>query len=368
LERYVTFLRRAVLLLTISAALLTVTGASASSVASSSTAAAAAPAKANAVPHPATPKQWAKIVAAAKKEGSVTLYTSQNPTFLADTAKAFESKYGIKVTVNRQIDSVLTNQVSSEEAAHKLNVDVLVIASLPVVYGMQKPENKWVADAVGPALYAKAYDRKVFGGPQKANVVGCALLGIAWNTGLYPPGLKDYNDLLSSNLKGKIGVVAPSAPSIVDFYLWLEKNFGGKSFMSKLADQKPKIYASSLPMTQAVVSGEITAGQFIATSAIDLKGQGAPITFKLVAKNGSTWNAPWWGMVMKGSPHPNAAQLFMNYLVTKEGQQTSQHHLGAVLKKVPETWYVTPRKQVLKDLTPAKVQAYQSYWNGLFRG
>jgi iron(III) transport system substrate-binding protein len=112
LERHVTFLRRAVLL-TISAALLAVTGASASSVASSRTAAAAAPARTNALPHAATPKQWAKIVAAAKREGSVTLYTSQNPTYLAAAGKAFESKYGIKVTVNRNIDSVLTTQIAS---------------------------------------------------------------------------------------------------------------------------------------------------------------------------------------------------------------------------------------------------------------
>jgi iron(III) transport system substrate-binding protein len=365
LERHITFLRRAVLL-TISAALLAVTGASASSVASSRTAAAAAPARTNAVPHAATPKQWAKIVAAAKREGSVTLYTSQNPTYLAAAGKAFESKYGIKVTVNRNIDSVLTTQIASEEAAHKLNADVLVIASLSIVYGMQKPENKWAADIVGPAFYVKAYDRKTFGGPQKANVVGTALLGIGWNTGLYPAGTRDYSDLLNPNLKGRIGVVAPSAPSIVDFYLWLEKNYG-KPFIAKLADQKPKIYASSLPMTQAVVSGEILSGDFIATSALDFKAQGAPIEFKIVSKNGSSWNAPWWGMAMKGAPHPNAAQLFLNYLVTKEGQQLSQQHLGAVIKNVPGTFYVKPRKQVLKDLTPAKVQAYQAYWNGLFR-
>jgi iron(III) transport system substrate-binding protein len=120
-------------------------------------------------------------------------------------------------------------------------------------------------------------------------------------------------------------------------------------------------------MTQAVVSGEILSGNFIATSALDFKAQGAPIEFKIVSKNGGSWNAPWWGMIMKGSPHPNAAQLFTNYLVTKAGQQLSQQHLGAVLRKVPGTFYVKPRKQVLKDLTPAKVQAYQAYWNSLFR-
>jgi iron(III) transport system substrate-binding protein len=364
-ERHVTFLRRAVLL-TISAALLAVTGASASSVASSSTAAAAAPAKANAVPHPATPKQWARIVAAAKKEGSVTLYTSQNPAFLANTAKAFEAKYGIKMTVNRQIDSVLTQQISSEQSTNKRTADVLVIASLPIVYGMQKPENRWAVTAVGPALYAKAYDRKLFGGPQNANIVGEAILGMGFNTSLYSKGLKNLPDVLDPALKGKLGVVAPSAPSIVDWYHWVQKTYGN-SFLPKLAAQNPKIYASSLPMTQAVVSGEITAGTFVATSALDLKAQGAPINFVVPGGRTKGWNAPWWGMVMKGSPHPNAAQLLMNYLVTKEGQQTSQHQLGAVLKGVPETFYLQPRKQALKDLTPAKVTEFQNYWNSLFR-
>src|SRR2546422_543748 len=77
--------------------------------------------------------------------------------------------------------------------------------------------------------------------------------------------------------------------------------------------------------------------------------------------------APWWGMVLRKAPHPNAAQLLMNYLVTKEGQQSSQRHLGAVLQKVPDTFYVEPRKQNLLLLTPQKVTEFQNYWNGLFK-
>jgi iron(III) transport system substrate-binding protein len=318
-----------------------------------------------AAPKPATKAQWAKIVAAAKKEGSVTLYTSQNPVFLADTAKAFEKKYGIKLTVNRQIDSVLTQQVNAEKAAGKLNVDVWVIASLPVVLGAQKPQNQWLVNAVGPDLYVKAYDRKLFGGPGKANIVGEAVLGIAWNPSQHSKGLKDLPDLLDPALKGRIGAVIPSAPSLVDWYHWVEETYG-KNFVVRLSQQNPKLYASSLPMTQAVVSGEISAGSFIAANAVDLHEQGAPINF-LVPKGQKGWNAPWWGMVMKGSPHPNAAQVLMNYLVTKEGQQTSAHRTGAVLKGVSQTFYLVPRKQNLKELTPAKVTEYQNYWNGLFR-
>src|SRR6266540_1906219 len=152
---------------------------------------------------------YATTSAAAKKEGSVTLYTSQNPIFLADTAKDFEAKYGIKLTVNRQIDATLTQQVNAEEGAHKVNGDVVVIASKPIVLGIQKPQNRWAVNAVGPDLYSRAYNRILFGGPGKANIVGEALLGIAWNPSLYAKGLKDLPDALDPALKGKIGVVDP---------------------------------------------------------------------------------------------------------------------------------------------------------------
>lgn len=315
-------------------------------------------------PRAATKSQWAKIVAAAKKEGSVTLYTSQNPLFLADTANAFKAKYGITLTVNRNIDGVLTQQVSAEESSGKVNADVVVIASKPIVYGMQKAPNFWLANEVGPDLYKKAYDRKVFGGPGKANIVGEAILGIGWNTSLYPKTIKDLPDVLDSSLKGRLGVVKPTAPSLVDWYLWVQSKYG-KNFLPKLAAQKPKIYTSSLPMTQAVASGEISVGSFVATSAINLKQQGAPINF-MVPGGKDAWNAPWWGMVLKKAPHPNAAQLLMNYLVTKEGQATSQQHLGVVLKGIPGTFYIRPRPQNLLALSPSKVTAFENYWATLF--
>jgi len=322
-------------------------------------------ARQQAAPRPATKAAWAKIVAAAKKEGSVTLYTSQNPIFLADTAKDFEAKYGIKLTVNRQIDATLTQQVNAEEGAHKLNADVLVIASKPIVLGIQKPQNRWAVNAVGPDLYKKAYNRKLFGGPGKANIVGEALLGIAWNPTQYSKGLKDLPDVLDPALKGHLGVVEPSSPSLVDWYLWVQQRYG-KAFLPKLAAQKPKIYPSSLPMTQAVASGEISAGTFTSANALDLHDQGAPINW--VQPGGiHNWNAPWWGMVLKGAPHPNAAQLLLDFLVTPQGQKTSAHHTGAVLKGVPGTFFVQPRQQSLLALTPSKVTAFQNYWNGLFK-
>ena len=335
----------------------------ASLAASSGTASSAAP---TATPvQQYTKAQWARVVAAAKREGSVTLYTTQNPALIADMAEKFKAKYGITVTVNRNIDAVLVQQVTAEHGANNVKVDVWASASVPQVLGAHQPQNRWVVDARGPALFAKVFDRKLFVGPAKAVIVGEAILGMGWNTSQFPTGLKDLPDLLNSRLKGRIGVPIPSSPSFVDYYHWVEATYG-RSFLPRLAAQEPKLYASSLPMTQAVASGEIAASPFVVPTILDLKNQGAPVGFKL-AKGFNTWNAPYYGMIMRKAPHPNAAQVLLNYMVTKEGQAASQRLAGVVLNGVPNAFYVVPRRQKLKELTPQKVAEFQQRWDSLFR-
>jgi iron(III) transport system substrate-binding protein len=326
---------------------------------------AAASGSAAAAPKPATKAQWAQIVARAKREGSVTLYTTQNPILIADMAARFKAKYGITVTVNRNIDAVLVQQVTAEHGANSVKADVWASASIPQVLGAHQEQNRWVVDGVGPDLFAKGFDRNLFVGPGKAVVVGEAILGMGWNTTFFPQGLKDLPDLLNPRLKGRIGVPVPSSPSFVDYYNWVEATYGA-NFLQRLAAQEPKLYASSLPMTQAVASGEIAASPFVVPTILDLKAQGAPVGFQL-AKGTKTWNAPYYGMIMRRAPHPNAAQVLLNYMVTREGQATSQRLAGAVVKGVPNTFFVEPRRQKLKELTPAKVLAFQQRWDSLFR-
>jgi iron(III) transport system substrate-binding protein len=312
---------------------------------------------------PATAAQWAKIVAQAKSEGSVTLYTPQNPALLADMAAKFKSKYGISVTINRQIDGVLATQVNAEEGSKKAIADIWVSAAKPLVLGSLK--NGWVTDAVGPTLFSKAYSRPIFAKPGKAFVVGEAILGLAWNTQRFPAGLKDLPDLLNPALDGKLGVVIPSVASLVDWWDWVEATYG-KAFVAKLAALHPKKYSSSLPMGAAVIAGEIAAGSFVPPTVLDDKAKGAPVGFT-IPRGSKDWNAPYYAMILKQAPHPAAAQLLGDYMVSQEGQSTSQRLAGTVRKDVKNAFYVEPRQQKLLDLTPTKVQQYQAYWNGLFK-
>lgn len=311
---------------------------------------------------PYTSKQWKQLVAEAKKEGSVTLYSSQDPNNLATFAKQFQAKFGIKVTFNRQVDATLAQQVNADQQTHSEKADLFVIASKPLMLGALK--NGWVTDARGPDLFNTRYSRTNFAKPGKAFVVGAAVQGLAWNTQLFHGKLKDYTDLLNPQLAGgKIAAIIPSGPSLVDVYLMLEQHYG-KAFVSKLAAQKPKLYPSAFPMVQAVASGEVEATMMASANVLDMKAQGAPIDFALPKKG--AWNAPWWAMVLKHAPHPAAAQLVADYMLTPAGQAAVNHRYGAVVKHVAGTLFVPLRNQNLAQLTPQKVTAYQQYWNSLF--
>jgi iron(III) transport system substrate-binding protein len=193
-------------------------------------------------------------------------------------------------------------------------------------------------------------------------VVGTAVLGYGWNTQQVPRPLTGFTDLLDPSLRGRIGVLRPGSPAAIDWYLWAQERFGS-DFLTKLAAQKPRIYVSTVPMQQALGSGEIAAGSFIGTSIKDLIAQGAPITFKLPSR---PWNTPYYAMILKKAAHPAAAQLLADYLLSREGQAIINKDAGAVLKNVPDTLYVAPRVVKLSELTPQKITAFQAKWNELF--
>ena len=139
-----------------------------------------------------------------------------------------------------------------------------VIAQAGAAWAEQRAAEGWFVAPVGPAFDDPAYDRAAEVSEDGTYFTSsAAVLTFGWNTDQYPTGLTDYTDLLDPELAGgRIGVIEPAAPSIVDFWLYLEENYG-EDFVTQLAAQEPKIYPSSLPMAQALTSGEISAASFV---------------------------------------------------------------------------------------------------------
>ena len=99
-------------------------------------------------------------------------------------------------------------------------------------------------------------------------------------------------------------MIEPTAPSIVDFYLWLEETFG-EEYVEQLAALEPRIYPSSLPIGEALASGEISATPYAAPQTLEpLKAQGAPVEYGISAEG--AWGARFFGMVPTTAPNPQA--------------------------------------------------------------
>ncbi len=306
---------------------------------------------------------WDAIVTAAQEEGKVTFYSSQGLDQLNDLAGRFSDEYGIELEVVRDIDSALIPKVEAEQQTGSGIADVIAQAS--AAWSEQRGAEGWFIPPVGPAFDDPAYDRAANVSDNGYFTSSAAVLTFGWNTAQYPTGLTDYSDLLDPELAGgKIGVIEPAAPSIVDFWLYLEENYG-EDFVTQLAAQEPKIYPSSLPMAQALTSGEISAASFVQV-LVDEQEQGAPVESGLADQ---VWGARFNTSILQTAPHPNAAQVLSNFIITQPGQEAIARKAASVLPDI--TGSVTTvdkvRVQDLAVLTPELVAEYQTKWNDLFK-
>lgn len=306
---------------------------------------------------------WDDVVAAAKEEGKVTLYSSQNPANLDALKAAFEKAYPeIKMEHVRNVDADNSSKIEAEKQTGRGTADVYVTATGSWIEEVAVPGD-YAVDVRGPSFEEPAYNAESSLQDDKFFLTSAAVLGFGWNTDILPSGVKTYDDLLNPKLAGKIGITKPTSGSYVDFYKFVEKN-AGEDFLPALADLKPRIYPSTLVISQALTSGELGAA-LVVNPLIAEKESGAPVDWTLPDP---AWGARWKGMVLSSSPHPNAAQVLADFMVSESGQIAMSKGYGSALpgikgavanaQDVPE--------QDLSLQTPEAVAAYQKEWSALF--
>jgi iron(III) transport system substrate-binding protein len=304
---------------------------------------------------------WNDVVAAAEKEGKVTIYSGQGTEQLEDLAARFQKKYPkVKVEVVRAVETDLAPKVEAEARTGKGIADIFVMTDRA---WLDANKATFVAPR-GPAFDDAAYNRAEHQFDGNYFLVDATILTFAWNTERFAGKLQDYSGLLNPALAdGKIGIVPADGAARVDFYQYLAENYG-EDFLKKLAAQRPRVYPSALPMAQALSSGEIAAATMVEPQ-IDEKKAGAPVEWGLAQP---AWGARFHGALLKSAPHPNAAQLLADFMITPEGQAAIARKAASVLPDIPGT--VDETKNVRQpdpaNLTPDKIRDYQAQWNELF--
>lgn len=304
---------------------------------------------------------WQDVVDKAKQEGSVTFYSAQNTAQNEEVARRFQDAYGITVNVVRDVEANLQSKLAAESATGNVVADV--VSQTGVAWAEDQSAAGRLAVPTGPAFDVPEYDRATNFLDDQSFVTAAAIVAYGWNIDRTPDGLTGIGSFLEPELAGgKVGIQEPVSASQVDFYMYLEDNYG-PNFLERLAAQQPRIYPGILPIGQALTSGEVAAGFSGALS--DEVADGAPVDFGVPEK---LWGARFYTSVLAAAPHPNAAQLLANFLVTPAGQTAYTRKTASVLPDIEGAVATVDRvaPQDLSKLTPDAVDAYRARWKSLF--
>ncbi len=266
-----------------------------------------------------SPGAWAQAPdeAKARAEGAVVYYTSNRTTVAEKHARGFEKKYGIKVQVFRSGSEKVIAKLEAESQAGRIQADVLNVSDPGYFFALQAKGGLVPYVSKHAATIPDAFkDRE---GHWTASRLTAMV--IAYNTRLVPAAQapRRWMDLTEPRWQGKLTIASPSyGGTSLNWAAGMVKLFGWK-FFEDLAKQKPLLTEGHLPEMQLVASGERAIAAEM--NDYDARGgiaKGQPIA--IVVPEEGTVVIPTPVAILKASSRPNAAKLFVDYMLSEEGQ------------------------------------------------
>ena len=256
------------------------------------------------------------IIERAKKEGSLILYTSMTVDHAQKLNDAFTARYPfLQVAMFRAVGERLLTKILTEAQAGKFDFDVVQSAETQA-YFLKK--RNLLAKYFSPE--AKNLQRGFFDGEGFWSAVYMMPNVIGYNTRMVQRSdvPKSDDDLLQPKWQGKIGMDHTKP----EWFAWKVKRLGedkGLAYMRKLARQEFKLYSGLTILTSLLAAGEfpLVLNTYI-HNVEDAKRKGAPVEW-LAQEPVFTKFQPL--AVGAKAPHPNAAKLFVDFMLSEEGQK-----------------------------------------------
>lgn len=312
------------------------------------------------------------LLAAARQEREVVWYTGLAVDGLVrPMAAAFATKYpGIAVRYARASDTDTAVKLLNEARAHRVQADLfdgtsaifpLLDAGLVASYS-PRAASHYPVELRDPNGYWTAFN--VF------------YLTVACNTRLVPEGdaPHSFDDLLSPQWRGQIAFPAELAPQGPPGFIFnVISTLGeaeGMDYLRRFASQQPVlIRASRRAVLDQLISGEhrvavMVYNHHVAASA----AMGAPVRWLRVEP---LLAVPTLISILKDAPHPNAARLLAEFILSRDGQQVlaDTDHLPADPAVPARIGELKPEAGNFRVnlLAPATVQANLPRWRTVFR-
>lgn len=275
-------------------------------------------------------KQWDETLAAARKEGKVVVATSPDPVMREVSAK-FKARFGITVEHLAARSSQLAARLSSERQAGVYTVDVFMggIQTVATILYREKMLDPLrpvflLPDVVAPSKWKKG--RPWFVDPEEKYVLRpfSSITGLLHiNTSVVKTGeIRLAKDLLNPKWKGKISTEDPTVAgsgsnTAARIYAQLGEEFAKRLYV----DQKPVITRERRQLTDWLARGTypITLGaQSSDVARMQKEGFSVMEVLEYPDMPGALTGSPWQLTLMNRTPHPHAARVFVNWIVSKE--------------------------------------------------
>lgn len=287
------------------------------------------------------------IVEAAQEEGSVVVYSAYNAELTQSLADAFEDEYSITVQVVRQASADLNARFAAESEAGSLGADVLWQPD-PVFAG-DVAEKGWLAP-LDPAQIPNL--ERVDAAEQTEYTVPVLEQpwGIAYNTDLVtgtPP--TSWEDLITGDAIARGLLVAAPQNSVATagvYNFWLD-TFGEEFFTELQQTQNYSMGDSVSNAIQQVAAGEVGAFVPAPLSTVStVQKAGAPV--EVVVPDNTTGFA-MLASISSTAPNPNAARLFVEFLLSDSGQVIAVGDLAVPVVESVTTGVSRPAEYVPTD-------------------
>jgi iron(III) transport system substrate-binding protein len=295
---------------------------------------------------------WAKVVEAAKKEGKLVAAIPASAELRKSIGEIFPKRFpGIELDLTNARGPSNAGKIAAEHAAGVSYYDMLISGtSTPfnlLNAGILEPEEAFL-------IIPQVKDpKRWFGGHSWLDNAKKYIYAfqayqsdnIWYNPALMKPEeVRSYDDLLNPKWKGKIGILDPRSPGAGTATWAFFLKIKGEEYLKKLAAQEMFLSRDQRQLADSLAKNKIatTIGLTYYSFAPFVKA-GVPVKPLPDMKEGTYTSCGSSAIsIVKSSPHPNATKVFINWLLSKEGQELYGKAMGQSTRRLDvETKWMT---------------------------
>ena len=290
------------------------------------------------------PADWDNIVEAGRKEGKVVASIPPSAELRKLMELTFPKRYGIGVEfVPARGGNIIRRMVDEAKAgvqyfdAHIGGTESIITGLLPenvlepvepffVLPEVRDPKQWWAGH-----IWADNAKRFIYA------FVAYQTVSLWSNSKEYKPSeFRGFDDLLNPKLQGKIGISDPRTPGSGSS-MWSYMNYiKGEEYLKRLVAQKLFVTRDLRLLADNLAKGKIAITSGIGYSEyLPFIKAGLPVMPLPVPKEGLYVSGGYGHLtILKNAPPPNATKVFVNWLLSRDGQEVFSRGMGVGTRRL----------------------------------